>query len=50
LGYAGDLQVKELWLDGVLMPPAKYSAASNSEMFEGPGAIRYNRGTVFQVM
>ena len=49
LDYIGNILIKELWLDSVLMPPAKYSALNRPSMFEGPGAIRYDRGTLFQV-
>jgi hypothetical protein len=49
LDYVGDLVVKELWLDGALMPPAVYSALSSPTIFEGPGAVRYDRGTIITV-
>jgi len=49
LDYAGTLLIKELWLDGALMPPSRYSALNFPAIFDGPGALRYDRGTLFQV-
>ena len=49
LDYAGSLVVKDLWLEGVLVPSGLYSAATSPAIFEGPGTIRYNRGTLFSI-
>lgn len=49
LDYVGDLSVKELWLGGVLMQPGKYWAATSPTIFEGPGAIGFDRGTLITV-
>jgi hypothetical protein len=49
LNYVGALGVKELWLDGVLASPSKYSALNVPAIFEGPGMIGFDRGTIITV-
>jgi hypothetical protein len=49
LNYVGALGVQELWLDGVLASPSKYSALNVPAIFEGPGMIGFDRGTIITV-
>ena len=49
LDYVGALGVQELWLDGVLASPSKYSALNVPAIFEGPGMIGFDRGTIITV-
>jgi hypothetical protein len=49
LDYDGALVVKEVWLGGALASPSVYSALTDPTIFEGPGAVRYDRGTLIQI-
>ena len=49
LDYDGSLSVKELWLEGVLMPPSRYSVRNAPTIFEGPGTIGFSRATLFKL-
>lgn len=49
LYFDGALIVKELWLEGVLMPPSRYSSQRAPTIFEGPGAIGFSRATLLKL-
>jgi hypothetical protein len=49
LSYEGSIQVGDLWVDGVHLPKGKYSADINTSVFDGPGYIGFNRGTIILI-
>ena len=49
MDFDGTLIVKEIWLEGALMQSGKYSVLSNPAIFDGPGAVRYDRGTLLEM-
>ena len=49
LAYTGAQRVKELWMDGILQPPALYSSEDFPLALEGPGAFKHSHGTILTI-
>jgi len=49
LSYDGEIQVAYLWVEGEHLPQGRYSAAVSPAVFDGPGYIGFNPGTIIIV-
>lgn len=49
LSYSGAIQIGELWIEDAIMSKGRYSADTNPAIFDGPGFIGFNRGTLMLV-